>query len=170
MKTRLVNKDIRHDYTIELLKERGLTEDEIQYFLTVPDASALQSPSNFDNIREAASMFEHMVNLNDDNRILIVVDSDVDGFTSAAIFYQYAKKVNPNLNIDYVLHEGKGHGLADTINTILDTESDKKLCYVVLYNELCISFNVLFPICIRSVVVKKGKCTTIKHKVAKKRQ
>lgn len=132
MKTRLVNKDIRHDYTIELLKERGLTEDEIQYFLTVPDASALQSPSNFDNIREAASMFEHMVNLNEDNRILIVVDSDVDGFTSAAIFYQYAKKVNPNLNIDYVLHEGKGHGLADTINTILDTESDKKLCYVVL--------------------------------------
>ena len=132
MKTRLVNKDIRHDYTIELLKERGLTEDEIQYFLTVPDASALQSPSNFDNIREAASMFEHMVNLNEDNRILIVVDSDVDGFTSAAIFYQYAKKVNPNLNIDYVLHEGKGHGLADTINTILDTGSDKKLCYVVL--------------------------------------
>ena len=132
MKTKLINKDIRNNYTVELLKERGLTEDEIKYFLTVPDDSALQSPSDFDNIRDAANMFWHLVNLNEDNRVLIVVDSDVDGFTSAAIFYQYAKKVNPALNIDYILHEGKGHGLADTIDTILNEESDKKLCYVIL--------------------------------------
>ena len=33
MKCKLINKDIRNNYTIELLKERGLDENEINYFL-----------------------------------------------------------------------------------------------------------------------------------------
>ena len=41
MKTKLVNKDIRQNYVHELLKERGLSDDEIQYFLNVPDDRAL---------------------------------------------------------------------------------------------------------------------------------
>ena len=39
--------------------------------------------------------------------------SDVDGFTSSAIIYQYLKKLNPNKNITYYIHEGKQHGLED---------------------------------------------------------
>ena len=46
MKCKLVNKDIKKNYTNELLIERGLSAEELQYFLKVPYNSALQNPSD----------------------------------------------------------------------------------------------------------------------------
>lgn len=120
MKCKLVNKDIRNNYTIELLKERGLTTDEIKYFLEVPSDDYLQNPKWLDNMDKAAALFDEIIKLGANERILVVVDSDVDGFTSAAIFIQYLRKFNEEVQIEYVLHEGKGHGLSDTIDTILE--------------------------------------------------
>ena len=128
MKCKLVNKDIRQNYVKELLMERGLSEKELNYFLEVNDDSALQDPENLDNI--AHGVVELNKDILDNKNIMIVVDSDVDGFTSAAITYLYLKHVNPNLNIGYVLHKGKGHGLSDTIKDI--TESDTKWDVVIL--------------------------------------
>ena len=89
MKTKLVNKVIHGNFVNELLKERGLTDEELDYFLNVPDDSALQDPTALDNIDEACQMFDKMINLGADDRICLVVDCDVDGFTSAAIFMKY---------------------------------------------------------------------------------
>ena len=134
MKTKLINKDIRNNYTNELLMERGLSPEELDYFLNVPDDSALQSPNDFDNIDEGARMFDDMVvSLKDKDRVLLVVDSDVDGFTSSAIFIQYLKKHNQQVQIDYVLHEGKGHGLSDTYDTIVEKyDANPNIKYVIL--------------------------------------
>ena len=60
MKTKLVNKDIKNNYTIELLKERGLTTDEIKYFLEVPNDDYLQNPKWLTNIDRAWAMFKNM--------------------------------------------------------------------------------------------------------------
>ena len=37
--------------------------------------------------------------------------SDPDGYTSSAIFYNYFKTISPNISINYILHEGKEHGI-----------------------------------------------------------
>ena len=133
MKTKLVNKDIRSNYTNELLLERGLTEEELNYFLNVPNNSALQAPNDLDNIAKALTMFNFMTLLGEQDRIIVVVDSDVDGFTSAAIFIQYLRKFNTAVQIDYILHKGKGHGLSDTINDILEKQNENpNIKYVVL--------------------------------------
>jgi len=133
MKIRLVNKDIRSNYTNELLKERGLTEQELEYFLNVPDDSALQSPENLDYIEEGSKIFDSMIQLTDEDRIIVIADSDVDGFTSAAIFIQYLQKFNNKVQIDTILHKGKGHGLSDTIHVITDKyNEDPNIKYVVL--------------------------------------
>ena len=135
MKTRLVNRQINpgEDYTYELLKERGLSEKEIDYFLTIPNDSALQDPTALDNIDEACQMFDKMINLGADDRICLVVDCDVDGFTSAAIFMKYYRHYNEDTNIMPILHEGKGHGLADTYETIVDAYNDyPNIKFVVL--------------------------------------
>lgn len=134
MKTKLVNKDIRHDYTRELLLERGVTEEQLDYFLKEPTEDALQSPVYLENIFDGLELFKDMCQLTPNERVLIVVDSDVDGFTSGAIFYKYLKSHAPELQIDYILHEGKGHGLSDTIDTILDDidKNERKLRYVIL--------------------------------------
>ena len=121
MKTRLINKDIRSNYTIELLKERGLSNEEIQYFLEVPDDSALQNPHDLDYIEQAWALFRNMTVASNMETVTVVVDSDVDGFTSAAIFIQYLRKWNPVVNIVPILHKGKGHGLSDTYEDVYNT-------------------------------------------------
>ena len=132
MKTKLVNKDIRENYTNELLMERGLSPEELQYFLNVPDDSALQHPRDLDYIERAAQLFEYMTVTTNMDTIVVVVDSDVDGFTSAAIFIQYLRKWNPVVNIIPILHKGKGHGLSDTIDDILELVNNNVIRYVVL--------------------------------------
>ena len=121
MKCKLVNKDIRENYTNELLMERGLNLEELQYFLDVPDDSALQNPLDLDYIEQAGNLFERMVNADSSQTITVVCDSDVDGFTSAAIFIQYIKKCGTKANIKPILHRGKGHGLSDTFDDVLET-------------------------------------------------
>lgn len=74
MKTKLVNKDIKENYTIELLKERGLSEEEINYFLNVPDDSYLEDPVLLDNIDQAYALFKLMANASKNETIAIVVD------------------------------------------------------------------------------------------------
>lgn len=132
MKCKLVNKEIKENYTIELLKERGLNEEEINYFLNVPDARHLQDPADLDNIAQAAEWFEEMTTLSNLETIIVLTDSDVDGFTSAAIFIQYLHKWNTEVNIVPILHKGKGHGLSDTIEDIFELMKDNTVKYVVL--------------------------------------
>ena len=45
------------------------------------------------------------------SNIFIQVDSDTDGYCSAAIMYLYLKKLNPALSIEWRIHEGKQHGV-----------------------------------------------------------
>lgn len=120
MRTKPVNKDIRENYTNELLMERGLSSEELQYFLDVPDSSALQNPLGLDYIEQAGILFENMIQLPENENIAVVVDSDVDGFTSAAIFIQYLRKFNQSVNIFPILHKGKGHGLSDTYEDVFN--------------------------------------------------
>lgn len=128
MKCKLVNKDIRNNYTIELLKERGLSENEIKYFLEVPDDSALEPPEHLTNVIHGA--IELKAEIDKGSKMAVVVDSDVDGFTSAAIINQYIKRRNPNVVIYNILHKGKGHGLSDTIEDILNIKD--KIDIVIL--------------------------------------
>lgn len=128
MRTKLVNKDIRNNYTIELLKERGLTTDEIKYFLEVPNDDYLQNPKWLANIDQAWAMFKNMTVASKDETITVIVDSDVDGFTSAAIFIQYLRKFNQEVSIVPILHKAKGHGLSDTYEEVANTYPS----YVVL--------------------------------------
>lgn len=51
---------------------------------------------------------------------MIIVDSDNDGFTSATIMYSYLKDLMPDCKIDYILHEGKQHGLQDHIKNLTE--------------------------------------------------
>ena len=55
------------------------------------------------------------------NKVCIVVDSDVDGYTSAAILINYLYRVYEDWvkeNLIYIHHKGKEHGLADVYKEI----------------------------------------------------
>lgn len=119
MQVKLVNENFRFNYVDNLLHARGI--ENIKEYLA-PTPSALQDPADLENIEAGAQLYMNHIGLN--HKILIVVDSDNDGFTSAAIIYQYTKLVAPETEIDYWLHEGKQHGLQDHIDRLM-TENVK---------------------------------------------
>ena len=126
MKINLINNDFKSDYVANLLLSRGIESVE-DYFN--PTEKYLQSPTDFSDIRLAAALYMRVV-LNDKppySKVLIVVDSDNDGYTSAAIIYQYTKRLNPNCKIDYWLHEGKQHGLQDHIDRLMEENCEYDL-------------------------------------------
>lgn len=114
MKYNLVNENFTSDYAVNLMKSRGIVNLDMY---KAPTREFLQSPSNLKNIAAAAGLYIRVVTQG--GRVLIVVDSDNDGYTSAAIIYQYTKRMNPNCSVDYWLHEGKQHGLQDHIDKLM---------------------------------------------------
>lgn len=121
MKVNLVNTNFEHDYFHMLLSSRGV--EDVEAFLN-PTREHLQPPSNLKGIGVGAAMYLRVV-MNDKppySRVLIVVDSDNDGYTSAAIIYQYTKRLNCHCKVDYWLHEGKQHGLQDHIDKLMDQD------------------------------------------------
>lgn len=126
MKINLVNENFSDNYVENLLKARGVENVE-DYFN--PTSKYLQAPTDLKNIRLAAALYTRIV-LNDKppySNILIVVDSDNDGYTSAAIMYQYTKRLNCYCNVDYWLHEGKQHGLQDHIDKLMEQNCEYDL-------------------------------------------
>lgn len=115
MKYKLINKEIKSNYLKEFLTERGITD--IDGFLN-PSNTFLHDPEDLLNAKEAAEKVLEYVN--NKAKILTIVDADVDGFTSSAIIYQYIKKLDKDADIDFILHEHKGHGLSDLIDDIIN--------------------------------------------------
>lgn len=72
------------------------------------------------NIDKAVNCFiKHIENK---SRIHIIVDSDVDGYTSASMVYRYIKQLGKDINVTYSLHTKKQHGISDDIEIPKDCE------------------------------------------------
>lgn len=100
-----------------ILKSKGISD--IETFLN-PTDKYLESELLLDNIEKARDKL--VFYLNNNSKILIIVDPDVDGFTSAALIYQYIKRVKPSTYVDYMIHDGKQHGLDDLLPKIHGTD------------------------------------------------
>lgn len=109
---------IYNDYSIleALFSARGIPPEDIDHYLHTTEADIL-SPSLIANIDDGIKMLiQHIFN---NDKIFIQVDSDCDGYTSAAVLINYINCFAPGYaqnNIIYRIHEGKQHGLIpDTI-------------------------------------------------------
>lgn len=100
----------------QILLNRGFkTTEDIIHFLST-DENDILNPLLLDNMVEGLQMLAKHINAND--KALIVVDADADGFCSAAIFMNYFNKFFPGWvqnNVDYFIHTGKQHGLKDVL-------------------------------------------------------
>lgn len=100
-----------------VLKNRGI--DNINEYLSLTD-KVLYSYKLFKNIDKAVQCFNKHTDNN--SNIHIVVDSDVDGYTSGAIMYSYINDLFPNCRLSYSLHTKKQHGLTNDIEIPKDIE------------------------------------------------
>ena len=97
-----------------VLLNRGLTD--WKKYLNL-DESCVQDFNALDNMREAVECF--MKHYEQHDKIIVMPDSDTDGYTSSAMLYLYIKALNEDYPVEYIMHNrNKSHGLADHDYTI----------------------------------------------------
>ena len=99
--------------TQQVLINRGIDITDIYHYLNTTDDD-INPPEalGLEELKIAAKLLISTIQSND--RVLIIVDSDCDGFTSAAVLINYLYDIFPAFvanNIDWVLHQGKQHGI-----------------------------------------------------------
>lgn len=111
------------DSAIEtVLRNRGIKEEDYAHYLsTTDDDISDYNTLGKTNLLNAAKAL--CAAINDNQKALVVVDSDCDGMTSSAILINYLHRVFPawvENNITYFIHEGKQHGLGDCTDYALE--------------------------------------------------
>ena len=122
MKYKLIS-PINKNYSIQqqILTNRGIPINELDHYLHTTDED-VNPPEALgqDKLREAARALANVVK---ENKIAYtIVDCDCDGFTSSAILMNYLHDLFPRWvesNFHFIIHDGKQHGLNDTIDAIL---------------------------------------------------
>ena len=99
------------------LKNRGV--EDVDNYINVSEDTLIPY-QNLDSIDEAVKVYQSHIEQN--HNICIIVDCDVDGYTSASMIYSYTKNLNPECKLTYLLHTGKGHGLTEEIEIPEDTQ------------------------------------------------
>lgn len=108
MKYKLIGKNDKENLIEQVLLNRGI--DNPEEYLSL-DSNCINDYDNLDNMEEAIECFnKHFEN---GDIISILVDSDPDGFSSAAMLYSYIKMLDEDYPVKYILHNNnKAHGLA----------------------------------------------------------
>lgn len=118
MKVKLINEPILSNYGYNLLLSRNIKNVDS---MLNPTIDCVQSCYDLENIEKGIDLIH---TLNDNSRIGLIVDCDVDGYTSATIIYKFLKRLYPNINIEYYVHDGKAHGLEEHWKLIRDENYD----------------------------------------------
>lgn len=126
----------------QVLTNRGIKFEDINHYLNVSKSDNL-SPLLLKNIEGAAKLIFNQFSKNDFH-IHVQVDSDCDGYTSAALLLNYIHAICPSAmsHISYSFHTGKIHGINLELvpeNTTLviapDSSSNDYDIHKVLYDK-----------------------------------
>lgn len=95
------------NYLSEYLQSLGI--EKIQSFIGSPAPEDEEPWQNLDGIFDVIEILHE--SFEKGKKFFLQVDSDADGYTSAAIFYSFFKRLYPDANIEFRLHDGKEHGV-----------------------------------------------------------
>ena len=116
MKYKLI-KPVNENYsTIEqILTNRNVNYNELERYLKTTDKDvAPPEDLGIKPLEDALYALAHCVSLNE--KAIVIVDSDCDGFTSAALLINYLYDLFPawvQNKLSWFMHGGKQHGLSD---------------------------------------------------------
>lgn len=116
LRTSLLPQEDDYNVVERVFAARGIPPEDIEHYLHTTDADII-SPDEIMNIDAGVKML--ISHLAQKDKIFIQVDSDCDGFTSAACLMNYLNCLFPGSvqnNFYYRIHTGKQHGIiVDTI-------------------------------------------------------
>lgn len=125
MKFQLINNDnIFSSTTAHILFNRGIAVEDMNHYLNTTDKDINDFLLLGENRLMAAARILVSI-VGNSKKTLIVVDSDCDGYTSAAILINYLYDLFPSWvtnHLEWYIHSGKQHGLSDCIDLILESD------------------------------------------------
>ena len=95
----------------QVLANRGIAPENVEHYLNTTDEDIL-SPMLIMNVEEGVKVLIKHIAQGD--KVLIQIDSDCDGYTSAAALINYLNRLFPGFvqsNVYYRIHTGKQHGI-----------------------------------------------------------
>ena len=121
LKYRLIGNNDYNNVKTTILTNRGVKN--INEYLNL-NKKVLNNHELLDGIVEGIELIKWAIDNN--LTIYIVVDCDVDGYSSASRIYTYIKNHLKYDNIIYLLHTGKQHGLTKDILSQINGFEKKK--------------------------------------------
>lgn len=110
-------------YLNQYLLNLGINANDIPSFIDRPRDTDEDNPLDLLNMKKAVETAWYQ--LNKGVKVVTIVDSDTDGYTSSAILLSYIKERFPNVETHFVLHPGKEHGIV-----LEDIKDDIDLVFV----------------------------------------
>lgn len=101
-----------NDIVTRIFENRNVPMENKKDFLN-PNKETIQDPMIYPNMDRAFAVYRDCIKNN--GKILVVVDSDADGYCSSATFINYTRLTLGYKNIEFIMHEDKQHGLTDSI-------------------------------------------------------
>ena len=95
----------------QVLFNRGIDPENVEHYLNTTDEDIL-NPKLIMNVEEGVKVLIKHIAQGD--KVLIQIDSDCDGYTSAAALINYLNRLFPGFvqsNVYYRIHTGKQHGI-----------------------------------------------------------
>ena len=106
--------------TETVLSNRGVKN--LRRYLNTTD-NDINSPLAFGQELMTCSRRMLMTHIAAEDKTLIIVDADCDGYTSSAVLINYLHEIFPEYvetSMDWFIHSGKQHGLSDCIDKALE--------------------------------------------------
>lgn len=96
----------------QVCESRGVDYSQLEFFLN-PKELVISNPAIYKNLTEAANIIINSARNN--HKVGILIDSDCDGYLSAAMIVNYLNDVLGFQNIRFYIHDNKEHGLTHYI-------------------------------------------------------
>lgn len=98
-------------YMRDYLEKLGIRK--FSSFLDTPQPEDELNPFLLNRMEEAIALLHKHITRQ--NPIYLIVDSDVDGYSSATIIHSFIKDLDPNADIQYYVHPEKEHGVVPSV-------------------------------------------------------
>lgn len=128
MKYKLINPPSnKYNAQQQILINRGIDEKDISHYMNLTDDDINPPEALGEELLEKAAAALRATLDQPDKEIAVIVDCDCDGYTSSAVLINYLHDLAPAYaenHVHWYHHEGKQHGLQDSIEWIEDIGAD----------------------------------------------
>lgn len=116
--------------TEQVFYNRGIPQAELKHYINLTDAD-INAPESLGEEALAMGVKVIVSAVKADSPVMIIVDCDCDGYTSAALLINYLHKVFPawvENKVSWSLHDNKSHGLSDQMQMLRDNYYPLVIC------------------------------------------